>query len=95
MNSFANMKKSLKNLIFKLFLIEELKTFLFLNNFLLLNKIQLESNFTKSYFCGSNTNDVRTSKHSEYDYARKCQTLLWKCRTSAGNTGNMLGQKLI
>ena len=27
----------------------------------------------------TNTNDVRTSKHSEYDYAKKCQTFLWKC----------------
>ena len=25
----------------------------------------------------TNTNDGRTSKHSEYDYAKKCQTFLW------------------
>ena len=38
-------------------------------------------------------NDARTSKHSEYDYARNCQTFLWKYQISAGNTSNMLGQK--
>ena len=40
-----------------------------------------------------NTNNVPTSKHSEYDYAQKCQTFLWKCQILPGNTRNMLGQK--
>ena len=41
----------------------------------------------------TNANDGRTSKHSEYDYAKECQTFLWKCQISPGNTRNMLGQK--
>ena len=28
----------------------------------------------------NNTNNGRTSKHSEYDYAKKCQTFLCKCQ---------------
>ena len=36
----------------------------------------------------TNTNDDRTSKHYEYDYAKKCQTLLWKCQISPGYTRN-------
>ena len=32
-----------------------------------------------------NTNDGRTSKHSEYDYAKKCQTFLWKWQLSTGS----------
>ena len=31
--------------------------------------------------CGkTNTNDARTSKHSEYSYDKKCQTFQWKCQ---------------
>ena len=41
----------------------------------------------------TNINDGRTSKYSEYCYAKKCQTFLGKCQISAGNTRNMLGQK--
>ena len=40
----------------------------------------------------NNTNDGRTSKHSEYDYTEKCQTFLWKCQISPGNTRNIIGQ---
>ena len=41
----------------------------------------------------TNTNHGRNSKHSEYSYAKKCQTFLWKCQISNSNTRNMLGQK--
>ena len=34
----------------------------------------------------NNTNDGRTSKHSEYDYAKKWQTFQWKCQIAADNT---------
>ena len=40
----------------------------------------------------TNTKDGRTSKHSEYGYASKCQAFLWKCQFSHGNTRNMLDQ---
>ena len=43
----------------------------------------------------TNTNDDRTSKHSEQRYAKKCQAFLWKCQISAGNTKNMPGQKFM
>ena len=41
----------------------------------------------------ANTNDGRTSKHSEQHYAKKCKTSLWKCQIPPGNTRHMLGQK--
>ena len=41
----------------------------------------------------NNTNDGRTSKHSEYRYAKKLQTFQWKCQIASGNTRNMPGQK--
>ena len=34
----------------------------------------------------TNTNIGRTSKHFEYDYAKKCQTFLWNCQIVPGNT---------
>ena len=39
----------------------------------------------------TNINYGRTSKHSEYPYAKKCQTFLRKCQICPGNTRNMLG----
>ena len=42
-----------------------------------------------------NTNDGRTSKHSECRYATKWQTFQWKCQLASGNSTNMTGQKLI
>ena len=36
-------------------------------------------------------NNGRSSKHSEYRYAQKYQTFLWKCRISLGNNWKMLG----
>ena len=38
---------------------------------------------------------VGTLKHSEYRYAKKCQTFLWNYQISAGYTRNMLGQKFM
>ena len=32
----------------------------------------------------TNTNDSRTSKHSEYRYAKKWQTVQWKCQIASG-----------
>ena len=43
----------------------------------------------------TNTNDGRASKHTEYRYAKKCQTSLWKCQISAGSTRNMLDQQFV
>ena len=43
----------------------------------------------------TNTNDDRTSKHSEHCYAEQCQTFLWQCQILDGNTRNMLGQKFM
>ena len=43
----------------------------------------------------NNTNDIRTPKRSEHEYAEKCQTSQWKCPVASGNTRNMPGQKLI
>ena len=41
----------------------------------------------------TNTNDGRTSKHSEYCYAKKCQTFLRKCQVPPGNIRNMVAPK--
>ena len=32
---------------------------------------------------------------SEYRYAKKGQTLQWKCQVASGNTRNRLGQKFM
>ena len=32
------------------------------------------------------SNDGRTTKRFEYDYALKCQTLQWKCQIALDNT---------
>ena len=45
-------------------------------------------------FTINNTNDGRTSKHFEYDYANKCQTFLWNCQISPGTSRNIQGRNL-
>ena len=43
----------------------------------------------------TNTNDCRSSKQFEYDYAEECQTFLWKFQISPYITRNMLGHKYV
>ena len=40
------------------------------------------------------TNDGRTSKRSEYDYAKECQNFQWKCQIASGNTRNVTVQNI-